>query len=426
MDCVDRELLDTMARAGCREIYFGVETGSPRLQALAKKRLDLGLFAPTLDAADAAGIHPTVSFITGYPQECNNDQAATLDMIGSCFYRTRPPANVQLHLMTPEPGTELLAQFGDRIAFDGFISDFTFPTLEMDDPIEIAGAPDIFMNNHYFEGEMPRRRHVLVSTLYYTLYDLSPPVLCLLLDHFDGRLSRLVDAFDKWASAHAIPVANHTTLSDFCAATVGKTHHLTSLVRYMCALATMHRPSRKRVVAPPSTQRTTDVYVRNADVRFLHDIHDCTQLLDRLQTIHAARPPVIVSRPFSPAASADLVPLAPRRGAAPLRRLEAQIAKHWTAIEISSLPLAFDTADVSRGDFLVVPIQGTDRVRNLPLHPDLSSLLDVFGRPRSLRQLRRVLPQSTRLLADLVDLEILIPVTNTRAPRAAACALSGP
>jgi radical SAM superfamily enzyme YgiQ (UPF0313 family) len=35
MDCVDAGLLRAMADAGCREVYFGVETGSPRLQHLA-------------------------------------------------------------------------------------------------------------------------------------------------------------------------------------------------------------------------------------------------------------------------------------------------------------------------------------------------------------------------------------------------------
>src|SRR3712207_5333972 len=40
-DCVDDELIELMARAGCRGIFFGIETGSDRLQKVIKKRLDL-------------------------------------------------------------------------------------------------------------------------------------------------------------------------------------------------------------------------------------------------------------------------------------------------------------------------------------------------------------------------------------------------
>jgi radical SAM superfamily enzyme YgiQ (UPF0313 family) len=303
MDCVDPGLLRAMAAAGCREIYFGVETGSPRLQHLAKKRLDLTLFYPTLDAADAAGIKATVSFITGYPQEQAADQAATLDMIGSCFYRRPPPGNVQLHLMTPEPGTELLSEFANRLAFDGFISDFTFPTLEPDDGTVIAAAPEVFMNNHYFEAELPRRRHVLVSSLYYVLYDLSPPVLCLLIDRFDGRLSALVDAFDAWALERGINGA--CTRNDFVAfasARWGSSDAATSLVRYMAALASMSRPSRRHVVSPTgASDKATDAWILNPEARMLHDIHDCGKLLEHLDDAHSRRPPP-PETPVTPAA----------------------------------------------------------------------------------------------------------------------------
>lgn len=416
MDCVDPELLRAMARSGCREIYFGIETGSPRLQALAKKRLDLALFYPTLDHADSAGIRPTVSFITGYPQELGDDQAATLDMIGSCFYRPQPPANVQLHLMTPEPGTELLAQFRDRLAFDGFISDFTFPTLEVDDPVEIARAPDVFMNNHYFVGELPRRRHVLVSTLYYALYDLSPPVLCHLLDRFEGRLSRLVDAFDAWAMRCDVTAASHARLVEFCVDHLGARDPLTSLVRYMTALATMRRPSRRRAVHAPVTtaRRSHNAYMRNPDLRILHDIHDCSHLLARLQDLHAARTRVAAA-PSLPAPPPGLVQLARRRGAAPLRLLQAQIDERWSAVAAPPTPLALDSADVPRGDFLVVPITGSDRVRDLRLHPDLAALLELFARPRSLRELARHVPRSDAVLRDLVGLELLVPAMPQRA-----------
>ena len=49
VDCVDPELLELMWEAGCRDIYFGIEAGSARMQAISRKRLDLDLVEPTLD-----------------------------------------------------------------------------------------------------------------------------------------------------------------------------------------------------------------------------------------------------------------------------------------------------------------------------------------------------------------------------------------
>src|SRR5713226_5844454 len=66
VDCVDAELLRKMAEAGCVGLYFGIETGSERMQQIAKKRLDLKLVEPMLAVAEDLGIETTASFITGY------------------------------------------------------------------------------------------------------------------------------------------------------------------------------------------------------------------------------------------------------------------------------------------------------------------------------------------------------------------------
>jgi radical SAM superfamily enzyme YgiQ (UPF0313 family) len=41
-DCVDDELIELMHRTGCRSVFFGVETGSPRLQRVIGNDLDVG------------------------------------------------------------------------------------------------------------------------------------------------------------------------------------------------------------------------------------------------------------------------------------------------------------------------------------------------------------------------------------------------
>ena len=419
MDCVDAELMREMARAGCREIYFGVETGSPRLQELAKKRLDLGLFYPTLEAAAAVDIHPTVSFITGYPQERARDQAATLDMVGSAFYLRPPPANVQLHLMTPEPGTELLDQYRDRLRFDGFISDFTFPTVERDDPELIGQAPEVFMNNHYFEAELPRRRHTLVSTLYYVLYDLSPPVLCLLLDQFGGRLSSLVDCFDEWAAREGLSVACKASFNGFVLKTFGLEHYVTSLVRYMMALSSMPRPSRRQVVQDRSEHavlRAKRAYELNPDATILKDIHDCPALLAELEKLHALR--VAEASPAmefvgEQTPTDGLIPLGRKRGAASIATLRLE-EDRWAGLLKRFSPVHLEPNE--RGNFIVVPVSEGGLVRTLPLDAAAESLLSLFKKPRSLTEIKRVFQRSTplalELLDEMIEAELLVQATR--------------
>src|SRR6185312_1909663 len=60
-DCVDGELLTLMAHAGCRGLFFGIETGSARMQAIIEKDLDLMRAAEIIDTAERLGIGTTVS-----------------------------------------------------------------------------------------------------------------------------------------------------------------------------------------------------------------------------------------------------------------------------------------------------------------------------------------------------------------------------
>jgi hypothetical protein len=336
-------------------------------------------------------------------------------MVGSCFYLRQPPKNVQLHLLTPEPGTELLEQFRGSLAFDGFVSDCTFPTLEPDDSAIMADAPDIFMNNHYFLAELSRRRHVLVTTLYYVLYDLSPLVLCYLMDQFDGRLSALMDAFDHWAIPREVEIATAPALENFCADQLGADHPVTSLVRYMNALAAMSRPAGAGAtnVTPATRQkarhRQPDAVALNPDAAILENIYDCTRLLSDLAHLHDARTATHGDE------SVDLVPMpagARRRGAASLQLLSQQSESDWTSLTRRYLPLHMPVGDVKRGNFLVLPIRGSNEARNVPLSHDLTTLLRLFAMPRSLNDFQAVTwaAATSPLVKELLDLDALMPV----------------
>jgi len=294
LDCVDEDLLERMSSAGCRAIYYGVETGSPRMQTVIEKNQDLALFTPILDVTQRLGMMAVASFITGYPQEEQADQDETLDLIGTCFKRPQEGLKVQLHLLTPEPGTKLMREFADALAYDGHITDFNFPTLESDDSEVMEKNPEVFMNHHYYFCTLPRQRHIFVTSLFKVLYALGFPLLSYLLNYYDGKLSRLTASMYEWGQQAGHHHPDESFIIGYVENRWGCGHYLTSLVRYMM---TAHQllTSKVQPIAFPSTSpgekkpklRRGHKYNLSSQTVILRDIHDCPGLLN---LIEAERP----------------------------------------------------------------------------------------------------------------------------------------
>lgn len=298
MDCVDEELLERMAAAGCRSIYYGIEAGSARMQKISKKHLDLALFHPRLDATQGLGMSATVSFITGYPEETREDQVATLDLVASCFDRGRTPLNAQLHLLTPEPGTELLRQYRDAIAYDGHISDFNFPNLEPDDGTVTEGSPQVFVNHHYFPSVLPRQRHIFVTEVYQALYALGFPVLEYMLLYLGGSFSGLIESMLAWyeRQGEKAPI-DGALVEAYVRGRLGPRHHLTGLVTYMVQASDLRRVATRYTVVTDDVPFAADgVYRLGEHARVLRDVPDCPGMLGHLVENPSERIPVRLRR----------------------------------------------------------------------------------------------------------------------------------
>lgn len=119
IDAVDRPLLQTMARAGCFNIGYGIETGSPRLQRSIRKRLNLTRLREVMRETREAGILASCSFITGFPDEQPEDLNDTLRCIVAC---ARERASVGLNLLAVLPGTSLYTEHAQRLRYDDYSS----------------------------------------------------------------------------------------------------------------------------------------------------------------------------------------------------------------------------------------------------------------------------------------------------------------
>lgn len=192
IDCVDPELLREMARSGCRGIYFGVETGSAVLQEAVKKRLDLNLLRPTLTCARQLQIDVTTSFITGFPEETVSDLKATVDCLDDCLRISPTTTSLQLHLLTPEPGTALYEKNRNELLYDGYISDFNFPPLATDEPALLRENAEIFMNHHFYRTKLPREIATGATSILSSLSGLGGPLLQTVMEYLETSLCDLV------------------------------------------------------------------------------------------------------------------------------------------------------------------------------------------------------------------------------------------
>ena len=155
VDCIDAELLHLMADSGCTGIFYGVETGSPRMQSVIRKNLKLDNALDIVEATRAAGIKPTVSFIAGYPEETEQDLQLTFGLIEALL--RKPLVTVQLHLLGPEAGTLDFATYRDRMKWDGYFSDITGTSYRLLEPEWFQRWPDMFASYYYYESSgVPR------------------------------------------------------------------------------------------------------------------------------------------------------------------------------------------------------------------------------------------------------------------------------
>jgi len=289
VDCVDDALLEDMYESGCRSIYYGIETGSPRMQKISQKHLDLALLAPRLGKTLSLGMVPTVSFITGYPEELQDDQDQTLDSLGACIAADPDRVIAQLHLLTPEPGTKLLADNSAALAYDGYLTDFNFPALDPRDVEIVQANPATFVNQYYFEGALPRRQYVQVASAFRSLILLGNRVVAHLVELSGGRFSTLVKDLTSFMDASgASPDRMGITPDDviaFAARRWGRAHYVVSLARY---LFEAHRVSERLVSGETKRaetwSRSARAGYRFADnVSFLPSIHDAPRILETLR-----------------------------------------------------------------------------------------------------------------------------------------------
>lgn len=156
VDCVDPELLRHMADSGCRGLFYGVETGSARMQKEICKNLKLDQTLGVVDATLGAKMSTTVSFIAGFPTETMEDLRQTMDVIQALLERSQ--VSIQLHILAPQVGTPDYQRYGDKVLFDGYYSDIAGAGWKFLEHGWFRQHPALFSSFSYFEtDDIPRK-----------------------------------------------------------------------------------------------------------------------------------------------------------------------------------------------------------------------------------------------------------------------------
>ncbi|KUK41502.1 MAG: Radical SAM domain protein [Clostridia bacterium 62_21] len=106
VDCVDREMLRWMRRAGCYRIYYGVESGSARILRNINKGVTPDQIKYAFKITHEAGIQPCAFLMVGNPGE----DESTIDETIALVREIRPATTPIIGLTQLMPATHLYEQ----------------------------------------------------------------------------------------------------------------------------------------------------------------------------------------------------------------------------------------------------------------------------------------------------------------------------
>jgi radical SAM superfamily enzyme YgiQ (UPF0313 family) len=194
-DCVDEELIALMAKAGCRGIFFGIETGSRRMQKIIDKGLELNDSAERVRSCDKFKINTAVSLMAGFPDETMSDLRDTAAFfVDSLRYDYADP---QLSILAPLADTPIQKQHKDSLVLNDDVADMSYRGWRQDpqDHAMIADHPEIFSS--FYSVPLPYLDRELLKELRDFLLNGMRAFRRLLLGlHQDS--GNIVDVFEQW------------------------------------------------------------------------------------------------------------------------------------------------------------------------------------------------------------------------------------
>jgi len=110
VDLMTPRAVRALARAGCVEVWLGVESGSQKILDAMHKGTRVKAIPPARERLGAAGIRACFFLQFGYPGETYDDVMATVELVRRCL-----PDDVGISVSYPLPGTKFHAMVREEL-----------------------------------------------------------------------------------------------------------------------------------------------------------------------------------------------------------------------------------------------------------------------------------------------------------------------
>lgn len=159
IDNINETIISSVKESGCESIYFGIETGSSKMQKVMGKNIKIEDIDNVLAICDKYKIKSTKSFIVGFEEETLNDINDTL-YVAIKTANCRWNGLVQLHYLMPTPGTQVAAKRKNKLILDQKqISGVSYKRgskyFDEKESLLIAKYQNIFLNFYKIECTLP-------------------------------------------------------------------------------------------------------------------------------------------------------------------------------------------------------------------------------------------------------------------------------
>ena len=135
-----------MKLAGCQSVFFGIESGSDKIQKSIKKNLDFKKVYAVADKCREVDLNMYASFIIGFPDETKGDIEKTLNMILTLASKGTFVQVSELAVLT---GTPLYTNYFEKLKFDGRITNFSHSISGKFEKEFIKKYPSLFSSFYY-------------------------------------------------------------------------------------------------------------------------------------------------------------------------------------------------------------------------------------------------------------------------------------
>lgn len=153
IDVLDEATIDLLAEANCTALFIGIETGSPRMQKLVNKNLDIEKAVNLIKYIKYKKMHLTIAFIYGYPEETMDDFLLTVELMEKL--RKMAVDEIQLGTYIPLPKTLEVEKVKGRLYFEEEEINFSIYKKYVFDSVTqmlVKKYPELFIQYYSFES----------------------------------------------------------------------------------------------------------------------------------------------------------------------------------------------------------------------------------------------------------------------------------